>query len=163
LQWKFSLGSNNFIARLPPQEMGHGRNAGACPGCERDFFRLRARDFREGGPNSDWSLEKDAVVNMMRKLVGFNCGFDRMQGHTGDGRMGCRVQVGCVCNLKPPFPPVGRRLHCGHEISFPVTLYEPHRSSFRLFDESWRFLRSACALAKAIHLRHEDTPFESSA
>jgi len=66
------LGGNNLIARLPPQEMGHGRNAAACPSRERDFFRFRPNHFREGCPNSAWSFEENGVVHVMRRLVSFN-------------------------------------------------------------------------------------------
>src|SRR5580704_4968763 len=46
-----------------------------------------------------------------------------MQGHTGDGRMGCRVQISCVCNLEPLLLPVGCSLNCGHEVSFSASAY----------------------------------------
>src|SRR5579862_6854430 len=59
LHWKFSLGSNDFIAWLPPEEMGYGRNTCACPGRKCDFIRFRPNHFREGCPNPTWSFEEN--------------------------------------------------------------------------------------------------------
>src|SRR6266436_4053041 len=53
-----------------------------------------------------------------------------MQGHTGDGRMGCSVQIGCVCNFEPLLLPVGCSLNCGHEVSFSVSALRSGKSSF---------------------------------
>src|SRR5438874_1451718 len=67
-----------------------------------------------------------------------------MQGHTGDGRMGCSVQVDGICDLEPFLLPVGCSLHCGHEASLSVSALRAGKSSYRAFDESQRFLlRSA--------------------
>ena len=74
LQREFSFGRDDLIARLPCQEMGHGCNAGAGPGGERDFFRFRSNDFREGRTNPDRRFEENSVLHVMWKLVGVNRG-----------------------------------------------------------------------------------------
>ena len=50
---------DDLVARLPRQEMGHGRNASAGSGRDRDFFRSGSNHFRQGRPNPNWRIRGD--------------------------------------------------------------------------------------------------------
>jgi len=41
-------------------------------GRDRDFFRFGPNSFSRGRPNPNWCFEENGVVQVMRKLVGFN-------------------------------------------------------------------------------------------